>query len=256
MKKRINVFDVFILLCGIISFWLVISHIMHFNLANYIYEQKDLPDVLYGTNVVNKWADLSFFTYITILIFAFWCFFMFASKLFKIKNFYDFLTKDYTTTFVLTNYVCTVVIYNIFQIVAGDDFGLYNKASSLAWHNFGTNILCHYIMFILACIILLKVQSTITKSKLPYMFVTMFLVVYYLIVKICGEYAYKVKWYPYFIFDSGAFASAFNIHNQTISVILLIICCVAIYMFYMILFFLIKKHKNKQVLCLHSINKA
>lgn len=246
MKRKIKAFDIFILMCGLVSFWLVISHIAHFHLGDYIDKTKNLPDILYGTNVVSKWADLSFFTYITILIFASWCVSFFIAKLFGLKRIYNFLTKDYIISFVFTNYICTAIIYNIFQIVAGDNFGLYNKTDPIAWHSFATNLLCHYVVFILACIILIKVPSSTTKSKLPYICVTAFLVVYYVVVKICGLYAYRVIWYPYFIFDSTIFGKAFSIKNPTLSTILMILCCITIYLLYMAIYILVKKHKNNQ----------
>ena len=70
----------------------------------------------------------------------------------------DFLTQDWLVCFIFANYIFTTLLYTVFQISSGD-FGLYSTVKPVAWHNFGTSILGHYIFFVISLIMYNKINS-------------------------------------------------------------------------------------------------
>ena len=238
-----------LLLCGIVSLWLVISHIAHFEYPDYFWHANPDIKTYVGVNVVSKWADFSFFTYITMLLFGIWCILLSISKLFNLQKMNKFLTQDWLVCFIFVNYVFTTLLYTVFQISSGD-FGLYSTVKPVAWHNFGTSILGHYIFFVISLIIYIKINSqeqiSIRNKKIGHITSSIFLGVYYLVVKLTGEFAYQIRWFPYIIFDAKSFDTTLGIQNYTLSVILLIICMFALFTIYQLTFSLLLRFKQKQ----------
>lgn len=239
-------YNILILFCGLIGLWLFLSHMLHFSFPDYFYANNPEIKFYFGTNVVSMWADLSFFTYHTLIFFSLWCILYSISCLFTCKKLHGFLTNIYVLSFVFTNYIVTVVLYTFFELTSGNiTFGLYANIP-MAYHNFGTNIITHYIYFIFALIIFLKVKATKNTNKFANFFPLIYLTVYYIIVKIAGEFAYIIEWYPYVIFDATSFGKLFNITNYTLCVILLICTLIFISIVYMILYTSCIKFKTKK----------
>lgn len=236
-----------LLLSGIVSLWLVISHIAHFEYPDYFWHANPDIKTYVGINVMSKWVDFSFFTYVTMLLFGIWCILLSISKLFNLQKMNDFLTQDSLVCFIFVNYIFTTLLYTVFQISSGD-FGLYSTVKPLAWHNFGTSILGHY--FILSLIIFIKISSqeqiSIKNKKIGHITSSISLGVYYLIVKLTGKFAYQIRWFPYIIFDTKSFGTTLGIQNYTLSVILLIVCIIALFAVYQLTFSLLLRIKQKQ----------
>ncbi len=239
-------YNILILFCGFIGLWLFLSHMLHFSFPDYFYANN--PDIkfYYGTNVVSMWADLSFFTYHTLIFFSLWCIVFAISNFFNCKKLHIFLTNSSVMSFVFTNYVITVVLYTFFELTSGNiTFGLYANVP-FAYHNLGTNIITHYLYFIFALIIFLRVKSTNNKSKLLNWFPLIYLILYYFIVKFTGKIAYIIEWYPYVIFDAESLGKMFGINNYALCVIVLIFTLIIIGIIYMVLFRLFAKYKIKK----------
>lgn len=141
------------------------------------------------------------------------------------------------------------MLYTVFQISSGN-FGLYSTAKPLAWHNFGTSILGHYIFFIISLIIFIKISSqeqiSIRNKKIGHITSSIFVCFYFLIVKLTGEFAYQIRWFPYIIFDAKSFGPTLGIQNYALSVILLIVCLIALFAIYQLTFSLLLRFKQKQ----------
>ena len=95
------------------------------------------------------------------ILFGIWCILIAISKLFNLEKMDNFLTQDWLVCFIFVNYIFTTVLYTIFQL-SSSDFGLYSTTKPLAWHNFATSILGHYILFIAS---LLKIKKNRTYNK-------------------------------------------------------------------------------------------
>ena len=239
------IYNVLILLCGIVGLWLFLSHMLHFSFPDYFYINNPGIDFYYGTNVVSMWADLSFFTYHALIFFSLWCILYALSNFFSLKKLYNFLTNAYVMSFVFANYVVTVVFYTLFELTSGNiTFGLYAN-TPLAYHNLGTNIVGHYVYFVFSLIIFLKVKSTKSKSDVMKIFPACYLLLYYVIVKLTGKFAYNIEWYPYVIFDAKSFGQMFGITNYALCIIVLIVALIIIATIYMLLFCALTNYKLK-----------
>ncbi len=190
------------LLIGIAVVWLIVDHIAGFEYPQYFYDANEGITQYVGINVVSQWADFSFFTYQTLIFFALWLILLFVGYMLKWTKLRRLLTHEATITFVLTNYTVTAFLYTAFELTSGNPtFGLYAHTNE-AIFNFATNILAHYIFYIMALVIGFRIE---THGKLKAKHITIFMLylfVYYVVVKITGMYCYNIEWYPYPIFDA------------------------------------------------------
>ena len=210
-KNKVNIFSILCLIISIVGFTIVIQHILGFSGHDYFYIQNPNIQKYVGVNVVSRYADFSYFTYQTIIIFSAWAGLYSISCLFNLNKLNQFLTKEWVVCFVVCNYIITAVVYTIFELITPSSFGLYDATDPLAWHNFGTNILAHYVIFIFAIYAFIKVKTHGKTSRVEIISNIAYLFVYYVCVKITGLYCYKIEWYPYIIFDKESLFSAFGI---------------------------------------------
>lgn len=190
------------LIFGICAMWLVVDHITKFSFPDYFYNENPGIEFYVGINVVSAWADFSFFTYHTIILFSIWCILYSLSNFFKLEKLNCFIKHKAILVFLFTNYLITTVLYTFFELSSGNiTFGLY-ATNSKAFHNFGTNILGHYVFFVIMLITFIKIktQGNIKNKYLIYM--SSYIFSYYLYVLLTGRFMYKIEWYPYPIFDS------------------------------------------------------
>lgn len=244
MKKT---YSYFLLIVGLLGFIIFIEHVMSFSGHEYFYIQNPNIEKYVGVNVVSRWADFSFFTYHTLIFFSTYCILQFIGNTFNLSKLNQFLIRKDVITFITTNYIITSLCYTIFEVTsANPTFGLYANVP-LAWHSFGTNIIVHYLFFIIAVINYLKIKTNQQFSKISYLIITIYLVIYFLTVKITGLYSYRIIWYPYPIFDSESLTEmlGLNLNNQTLSLILLIITNILIYILYFSIYIIIGKIKDR-----------
>lgn len=202
MKLKIK--NLLYLIIGISAIWLVVDHIGKFSYPDYFY--NDNPDIKYyvGVNVVSIWADFSFFTYHTIILFGIWCILYSLSELFNLTRLNNFTKHKAVIVFLFTNYLVTTVLYTIFELTSGDiTFGLYANTAK-AIHNLGTNILGHYVFFIVMLVSFIKIKPNGEIKTKYFIFMSMYVFIYYIYVLITGRFMYNIEWYPYPIFDTFA----------------------------------------------------
>lgn len=243
-NRRERFFYCATIFCGIISIWLTISHVAHFRWPDYFYNANPDVEVYVGTNVVSPFADFSFFTYITMLLWGAWCVSSGLARIFKCEKLLNVLTTDGLTCFVFVNYVFTTILYTVFSLTSGGDFGLYSKTEPLAWHNFGTNIIAHYLLFIASVVIFLNVETRESSLFKVHALSSAFLLTYYVAVKITGETAYRIRWFPYVIFDARSLGAMIGITDYVCSLLLLIVVCVLIFFAYQAVLRLLVRYKR------------
>lgn len=243
MKKAYSYFLLFI---GVLGFVIFIEHLMNFSGHEYFYIQNPNIDKYVGVNVVSRWADFSYFTYHTLIFFSTYCILTFISDTFKLAKLNQFLLRSDVVSFITTNYILTTLCYTIFEVTsANPTFGLYGNAPG-AWHSFGTNIVVHYLFFIIAIINYFKIKTNDLFSKKSYVLLALYFVIYFATVKLTGMYAYRIEWYPYPIFDGNSLAQTLglNPNNKTISLMLLIVADILIFILYLVIYRLMKHFKD------------
>lgn len=246
MKKK---YCILLIITGIIGLWLTISHICHFKYPDYFYDANPNINKYIGTNVVSWEADFSYFTYQTIIIFSLWSIFLSIGELFKIKRISNVMKNTNIMTFVLVNYIVTTLLYTVFEFISGNPtFGYYGPYN-LSIHNLGTNLIAHYLLFIVCLISYIKIKPNNNKNiKLACVLITIYLVIYFIYVKITGMYSYNIEWYPYIIFDKESIQLLFSINNNFIGLLIFIATNVTIYSVYMLTYLYINKIKQKKVM--------
>lgn len=241
MKK---IFLIIIFISGILGLWAFLDHIINFSSQDWFFQAYPNTVKYVGTNIVSPFADLSYFTYHTCLFYCLWAIGYTLSCFFKWKKIKLFLSSNSLIAFIYTNYVITMVFYTIFELMTTRNFGLYALTNS-AIHNFGTNIFIHYILFAIATIAFFKVEGKKSSKSRSYILISVYLLLYFVIVKITGLYCYKIEWYPYFIFDGETFCNLLKIQNQQIGLVILIVVDIIIYFLYILLYTGMKKIKEK-----------
>lgn len=247
MAKSDKIRYILMIIVAVLGVWLAFDHVANFAFPEFIYKRNPEIDLFIGCNVVSVWADFSFFTYITIILWATWALLYVFCKLSGARgSFINFLERDTVVSFVFVNYVLTVTMYTAFKICSGDfTFGFIGN-NSFAWHNFGTNIIAHYIIFGFAVYVFLKTSTIRGSMRGAFTISGAVLSIYYCVVKIAGEFAYKIRWFPYVIFDTKSFGAGFGVTNYAVCVILLILACMIILCLYMLAFAYCIKFKRKQ----------
>jgi len=236
-----------LLLSGAVGLWLFIDHICGWKEAPYFYRAH--PGILRyaGVNVVSPWADFSYFTYITLILFSVWALLTALSRLTGCGRLEAFLRSNTVVTFTETNYLLTAVLYTLFEVAfGGAKFGLYSTTAPLAWHNLGTNLTAHYLLFAAAMYLTetTKVTKPVTRGGVG--LISAFLVVYVAAVKITGMTVYRIEWYPYVIFDHRLFGEALGLRTDAAAIALLALTFVLIVAAYGGLFyFLAVRHRKK-----------
>jgi len=235
------------LIVGLLSAWLFIDHITGFKFPHYFYNSNPGITSYSGINVVSAWADLSYFTYHTIIFFSVWAICLFIAYAFKLKRLNLFLTHEATVSFILTNYTLTCLLYTVFEVADGKiDFGLY-ALTNHGIHNFGTNVLAHYVFYAFAVAICLKLKAH-GKAKARHLAVIAgYLLIYYLAVKITGKYCYVIEWYPYPIFDAKMLCDMLTLpsNNPGAAACLLGLALFLILAFYIFIYYGIISLKRK-----------
>lgn len=241
MKKR---YCYLFIIFGIILLWIVISHIAHYTPHDYFY--KNHPDVrkYIGTNIVTRWADLSYFTYHTMIFSGIWLIMVGVSVLFNLNCLKKFARNQSVMTFVMTNYVLTIVLYTIFEFATGNPtFGWYGFVNK-SIHNFGTNILAHYVCFGFVFFTYLKTKPITPFKKIHLLYIFGYLLSYFIIVKVLGMYAYKIVWYPYPIFDEIYVMRFFGLRNYYLGLVAFVFVLFLIFIGYFSVFLLFIKKKK------------
>jgi len=247
VKDKITILkNILLILVGILGLWILVDSVINFSYPDFLYENDPELDFFIGINVVSGWANFSFFTFHTLILFSFYCIFRGLSYFFNWKTIDAFLKKDTVACFVFLNYLVTVFLYTSFQFFAGDlTFGLY-ALKPLAFHNFGTNILVHYVFFVIELFIFIKTKTAKGNARKSIILIVSYLIVYYTVVKITGEICYDIKWFPYTIFDAKSFGAIFGISNYALCVAFLCIFIILFLICYIALYLLFIKLKNKK----------
>lgn len=237
---------ILVTLCGILALWLFLDHFLSFEYQNWFFERYPDIKVFYAVNVLSKYADFAFFTYITLIVFGLWCISFGISNCFQENKFNDFLKKSTVVSFVFTNYLTTCVVYTLFEVtVANDKFGLYADTAK-AWHNFGTNLFVHYVLFVFAVVIFALIKTKTSSIKTGRYISLSFLTLYVAVVKITGEFAYSIRWFPYIVFDATSYGNALGISSYPVCVLLTILTFVLLAVAYALLFTAFARLKEKQ----------
>lgn len=248
MKSKL--LNIITLIIGILTLWVFVDHFINFQYPDYFYNAN--PGITYyvGINVVSKYADFSFFTYHTMIIFSIWCISLSVSSLLKFDKLYNLCVNRNIVVFVFVNYFLTTLLYTIFELTSGNiTFGLY-ALNFNGIHNFVTNILGHYFFFFFNVFLFIKVKTKGVMKKKYFVLMSCYVLIYLIYVKLSGMYFYNIEWYPYPIFDFSSLFGLFGINVSVpviieyIVIFILFILMSMLYYRLLIIFNKIKKDKN------------
>lgn len=247
MSKSDKIICILMILCAVLVFWVFVDSVANFVYPSHFYKRHPEIELFIGQNVVSAWANFAFFTHITMLLWGIWALMFAICKLCKCNNgIFEFLQNDTVMCFVFVNYLMTAVLYTVFTLGSGDfTFGLVPNMA-LGWHCFGTNILSHYVIFAFAVYIFYKLPTSQGNISWAMIGSGTMLAVYYFVVKLTGEFAYNIRWFPYVIFDAKSFGALFGITNYAVSVALLVVACVAVLGLYLWAYKYFIEFKRKQ----------
>lgn len=247
MKRGYYVFS---LIIGALGLWLVIDHIAGFTFPDYFYKANVGIESHFGINVVSAWADLSYFTYQTVIAFSLWCVGLFIGRVAHLDRLNAFLTHRATVTVIATNYTITCLLSLVFEFADGRaDFGLY-ALNNMAWHNFGTNVLAHYGFYACCVVICLKLPTHGSVRLKHALIMLAYLIVYYVAVKITGMNCYVIEWYPYPLFTAGHLCSAIGITSPSpaLAALLFALAIMLVVLLYYAIFFGSARLLNRRAL--------
>ena len=125
--KKLNVILFFIV--GLFGYALAIS--TSILVDGQVWFFRMYPDIklYYGNNVVTGWANLSFFTYQTLILFSTWSILWFVAYFGKLSKLQNFLKAEIVVDFISTNYIITCVVYTVFELIRNPiTFGMYDPS--------------------------------------------------------------------------------------------------------------------------------
>ena len=208
------------------------------------------PDikVYCNNNVVTGWANLSFFTYQTLILFSTWSILWSVAYFFKLNRLQNFLKAEIVVDFLLTNYIITCVVYTVFELMSNPiTFGMYNPSEWYAWFVLFTNVLIHHGMFVFVLIFFVQIDTRPSKRILHVTVPAVYLVLYCITVKIIGVYAYRIEWYPYGFFHPELIKEMLGLQNSNVNgYLLMAIAFVALFAIYTGTYIAVYKLKGKQ----------
>lgn len=166
--------------------------------------------------------------------------------MFKTRRIENFVRKKPVILFITTNYLVTCLLYTSFELSSGHPtFGLYGNMP-FAWHSFGTNIIVHYLMTAFVLVMFCRLATTGKITYKACILISLYLILYYLAVRLYGKYYYVIEWYPYVIFSPDSLWQMLNSgYNQTGAVVLSIAVNVFLFFAYFALFILLAKVKKR-----------
>lgn len=199
-------------------------------------------------NMVSRWANFAFLTFISQLLFCCWAIVRFVAILFNLKHLTKFTNNSYIVLFVCLNQFIVLVLYTLTQIAPGQNFGYYGS-DPYAIKSFVLNLLNHYFFTSVAVVYFFIHKHNRIEFKRCLLFFP-FYVLYGIIVKITGMYCYSFEWYPYPIFSVQSmwyniFGTLQNF-NKTYSILLILLTVSIIVGIYVLLIFLSTKYVNKK----------
>ncbi len=153
------------------------------------------------SNMFNGWVNLTYLTYLGTIFTFFYCI---TDLVYYIKNKRNLNSTLFT--FTVCNEFFIFVIYSLYQIVLPDSLSLANFSASVM-HNFSVNLIIHIAFPILYTIYFLF-NKTERKSKVntKALIITYlsFFALYFVIVKVLGEFILPYRWFPYPIFSADS----------------------------------------------------
>lgn len=201
MKKKEILISSVLLCFSVLGLALFIDHIVRFVPADYFYKDGVPLDPYTNVNVVSRWANFSYFTYLSLIMFCLFGIAKFFSTIFghKIDRLKRITDSPYVIIFVCVNQFFVLIVYTASEIAFGGKFGWYgNNFGSI--YSLVTNLIIHYLITSVAIIYFFTVKAKVTPKYC--LWYAAFFVVYGIAVKITGMYCYRFEWYPYPFFSA------------------------------------------------------
>lgn len=242
------VFSIIIFLASCLGLAIFTELVVNFEYPEEFY-QEEYFNRFTTINVVSRWANFSFFTYWSLIIFSLWGIFKFIATIFKIEKLQRIVNNSYLVLFVCLNQAIVMILYTVYQLAFDGSFSYYGPYPR-SYHSLGTNLTVHYVITIIAIVYFFfhKFEKIQFKKCLIFL---VFLVIYGTLVKITGMYCYSFDWYPYPIFSREAIWHTifgnFNNYHPILALVILIFVLILLIAIYLLCVFLATKFINYKV---------
>lgn len=199
-SKRERIFTFIFSVAAITGCAIFIAHIVGYEPADYFFSDGKPKDPYTTVNVVSRWADFAYFTYISLILFCIYGILRAIASMCKIQKLKKFVFSDRVIVFVCLNQFIVMLLYTVFELAFGGKFGWYGNYPK-SWYSLITNIIVHYFITSAAVVYFFMHDFGHMQLRkcLP---MAGFLVLYAAIVKVTGMTCYSFEWYPYPIFSA------------------------------------------------------
>ena len=248
METERKAISYLLFVASIIGLAIFIYATVSFKPHDYFYIDGVPKDPFTVINVVSRWANFSFVTYLSLIIFSVYGIMNFIAEITHCEKLLRITQNDYLVLFICVNQIFVLLGYTFFQLAFNGDFGYY--AHSLAGAiSLVTNLIVHYVITSVAIIwFFVRKFGKIKFGKC--FFFLIFYLVYGLAVKFTGMYCYSFEWYPYPIFSSRHLwyymFGSLNNYNPILATSLVIIFIILILIAYMFLTYVCTLYINKK----------
>lgn len=197
LTKKQKHFYIWAFLIGALGLTVILRRVIAFKTPNFDYQH--LIKSYGGLSLINRWAELCYFTYWSLILSSIWAMAFGLAHLFDLKV-KKVTTNKTLTTCVATYQIVTCLIYTVFELSGKAKFVWYGNSFE-SWLNLIENITVHYLIVFFHLFALSKIKQQPLKfsAKNVIKMLSIPIVYFILISFVCG-FVLPVKWYPYPIF--------------------------------------------------------
>ncbi len=252
-KERLVLY--FYAVLGLLCLTVFIMHVAGFVFPEWYYNKYPDTEKYVGVNIVSPWADFSYFTYHSLIIFSVFSILLWYSHVTKNKKLKEYLIRPSVVGFVVTNYVITFTFNLFFDLfMGGFNNAIYSATledTARGYHGLGVDLFVHYFVPIVAFLLIFLVKSSKNDVK-HRRGVYCYLTIYFIIVAILGRFAYVIEWYPYPFFDFTGILEFLGLNGQSVvlqiftAIIVMVLLWVVYGLVYKFLRIIFKARSNKK----------
>lgn len=233
--------------------------LMVYRVFSWVYPEYAYVDIVLpyaGVNIVAGWADFLFVTYIAFTLFCLWLLFAGIGALTQNSKICKTVFNPYVFLFIVILQTVVPIVYTCFEIINvfswwGGEFAAFGWYGNYpgSWRGVIESLIIHYGVSTFA--IVLWQKSKVTQKlnlKKCYLFYIL-LLLYFVVVLLCGKFAFDIEWYPYISFSHIAmWKQFFGVAEiiEWLAYILMIVANLCILAVFLVINILYIKTKNKK----------
>ncbi|MCQ2815013.1 MAG: hypothetical protein MJ227_01810 [Bacilli bacterium] len=253
LSKKHHVISTICLITGLLAICTFIYALASWSFPKEFYLEHPGIEIYSGENVVSRWANLVYLTYIALVLAAVWMILISISLFFNFRKLFNVLTYKALMVFVVAMCGYIMLLYDTYQIFSGQLFGAFDQYHNNIVFCVILNIFNHFAVPLISMIMFFQIPSHGEIKIYHHLLYAGFAILYMASVKLVGLFAFPIEWYPYPIFDMKTFAESFHLTGtkfefQVFMLEVVHLCLVIIFSGLCILFSLLKRIQTKSKL--------